>query len=320
MDKKDDKDVDDLIKGMQELTTNTEKVEQKEKLEDIEKIAKMIKEGKAKRIIIMSGAGISVAAGIPDFRTPGTGLYDNLQKYNLPRPTAVFEIDFFKKNPKPFYQLAKELYPGLWKPTASHYFIKLLEEKALLLRNFTQNIDTLEVVSGISDDRLVFAHGSFSTAHCTNSDCKKEYTKEYVRDFAFKEEVPLCEKCNSTIKPDIVFFGESLPLRFHEQLKLDFPQCDLLIVMGTSLTVYPFASLVDLVDEGVPRILANREKVGPFKKSTSETDFVFQGDCDAFSLKLAELLGWKEELEKLHKEGHEKLDKSIEELKKNQKK
>ena len=79
---------------------------------DIAGVAEYIKSGKCKRIVIMAGAGISVSAGIPDFRTPGTGLYDNLQKYNLPHPTAVFELDYFRENPKPFYLLAKELYPG----------------------------------------------------------------------------------------------------------------------------------------------------------------------------------------------------------------
>lgn len=77
----------------------------------------MIKSGRAKRIIVMCGAGVSVSAGIPDFRTPGTGLYSQLERYGLPEPEAVFSIGFFKKNPKPFHMLAKELFPGktgLW--------------------------------------------------------------------------------------------------------------------------------------------------------------------------------------------------------------
>lgn len=79
-----------------------------------------------------------LAAGIPDFRSPGSGLYDNLQKYNLPYPQAIFEINFFRENPKPFFVLAKELYPGIFKPTIGHYFIRLLQEKGYLLRHYTQ--------------------------------------------------------------------------------------------------------------------------------------------------------------------------------------
>ena len=75
-------------------------------------------------------------------RTPGTGLYDNLQKYDLPTPESVFDIGFFRNNPSAFYQLARELWPGNFKPTPAHYFIRLLHEKGLLQRCFTQNIDS----------------------------------------------------------------------------------------------------------------------------------------------------------------------------------
>ena len=91
------------------------------------------------RIFFLLGAGISCNAGIPDFRTPGSGLYDNLQKYNLPHPTAVFDLEFYKCNPRPFVQLASELWPGMkHSPTVTHSFIALLERKGMLLRNYTQ--------------------------------------------------------------------------------------------------------------------------------------------------------------------------------------
>ena len=78
-------------------------------------------------------------------RTPGTGLYDNLQKYNLPYPEAIFDINYFTYDQQPFFALAKELYPsGYYRPNAVHYFIRLLHDKGLLLRNYTQNIDGLE--------------------------------------------------------------------------------------------------------------------------------------------------------------------------------
>ena len=104
----------------------------------LEELCRRIKGGNYKKVIVMTGAGVSVAAGIPDFRTPGTGLYDNLKQYDLPNPQAVFELEFFRKNPKPFFTLAKQLYPGQYNPTAAHYFIKLLVEKGVLLRCYTQ--------------------------------------------------------------------------------------------------------------------------------------------------------------------------------------
>jgi hypothetical protein len=69
----------------------------------MESVAELLRTGAVRRVVVLTGAGVSVAAGIPDFRTPGTGLYDNLQKYNLPFPEAIFEMDFFRSNPKPFF-------------------------------------------------------------------------------------------------------------------------------------------------------------------------------------------------------------------------
>ncbi|CAF5164436.1 unnamed protein product, partial [Rotaria magnacalcarata] len=82
----------------------------------IDQLIESLKNGKYKRIVTLVGAGISTPSGIPDFRTPGTGLYDNLQRYNIPYPEAIFELNYFYRNPKPFFDLAKELYPGKYFP------------------------------------------------------------------------------------------------------------------------------------------------------------------------------------------------------------
>ncbi|RUS24720.1 SIR2 family histone deacetylase [Jimgerdemannia flammicorona] len=252
----------------------------------------------------MTGAGISTAAGIPDFRSPGTGLYDNLQKYDLPYPEAIFDISFFHENPEPFYALTKELYPGKFLPTKTHYFLTLLHHKQLLLRAFTQNIDTLERLAGVPDDILVEAHGSFASARCVK--CK---------EMAANDMIPRCEHCKTGIvKPEITFFGESLPDRFFKCVR-DFESADLLIVIGTSLKVQPFASLIDQVDMKTPRLLINREVAGvgfyPFQgfDFTSDRDAVWLGDCDEGVEELCELLGWRKELDVLYAAGHAELKK-----------
>jgi len=93
--------------------------------------------------VVLTGAGLSVAAGIPDFRTPGTGLYSKLQEYNLPFPEAIFSIDYFKKKPVAFLGLAKEMLTKDYEPTLGHKFIKKLQDEGILLMNLTQNIDDL---------------------------------------------------------------------------------------------------------------------------------------------------------------------------------
>ncbi|CAJ1366646.1 unnamed protein product [Effrenium voratum] len=106
---------------------------------DIEGVAKYMQASKCKNVVVMCGAGISTSAGIPDFRTPGSGLYeDNLQRYNLSQPELMFDLAFFRSQPAPFYELCKELWPGTYRPTRAHYFIRLLEEKGVLRRCYTQ--------------------------------------------------------------------------------------------------------------------------------------------------------------------------------------
>ncbi|XP_057693416.1 NAD-dependent protein deacetylase sirtuin-3, mitochondrial isoform X2 [Corythoichthys intestinalis] len=263
----------------------------------LKSIARNMHEQKYKRVIVMAGAGISTPSGIPDFRSPGSGLYDNLQQYNLPYAEAIFEIAFFHHNPKPFFALAKELYPGNYQPNTTHYFVRLLHEKRLLLRMYTQNIDGLERLAGIPPEMLVEAHGTFATATCTV--CRRKYAGEDLRPEVMSGLIPKCPTCTGVVKPDIIFFGEELPPHFFKYLT-DFPFADLLIIMGTSLEVEPFASLAGAVRGSVPRLLINRDLVGPFALQNSRPcDVVLLGDIVSGVHSLVDALGWNQELEAL---------------------
>lgn len=153
--------------------------------------------------------------GLCPHRSPGSGLYDNLQQYDLPYAEAIFEIGFFHRNPNPFFALAKELYPGNYQPNLTHYFVRLLHEKGQLLRMYTQNIDGLErraflyfwnyytslrlyshfkfvclyQVAGIPPEFLVEAHGTFATATCTV--CLRKYEGEDLR-VSYNPDTQLC--------------------------------------------------------------------------------------------------------------------------------
>lgn len=242
-------------------------------------------------------------------------MYDNLQKYNLPHPQAIFDIEFFRENPEPFFQLAKSMLPSTMKPTPSHYFIKLLQEKEVLSRVYTQNVDNLERVVAIQDEKLVEAHGSFYRSHCLKLTCLKEYSFEWLKErIENSDEIPKCTDCGEVVKPDIVFFGEQLPRKFFQLIPIDFKNCDLLIVIGTSLTVRPFASLVQLVSEETPRLMINLTKfetasrlerlmgTGPgfqFDLENNIRDVMMQGLCDEMCQELVRKLGWEEEYKEL---------------------
>ncbi|KAI4901632.1 hypothetical protein NFI96_012803 [Prochilodus magdalenae] len=263
----------------------------------LETVGRLMKLGRLRNVVVVAGAGISTASGIPDFRTPGTGLYANLEKYNVPYPEAVFNIDYFSDDPRPFFSLAKELYPGRHRPNYIHYFIHMMHQKGLLLRMYTQNIDGLEKMCGIPDDKLVEAHGSFATASCHL--CYTPFPAEEAKIAIMSDTVPTCSFCSATVKPNVVFFGEDLPEKYflHAQ---DFPRADLLMIMGTSLQIEPFASLVNTVKSNVLRLLLNRHAVGPFeRKPLRRGDYMELGDLVNSVRRLADILGWHTEIQDL---------------------
>lgn len=250
---------------------------------------------------MLTGAGVSVSCGIPDFRSR-SGIYQRLRS-EIPEirdPHEIFDIRFFSKDPRPFFKFAKELFPGSFTPSLCHRFIRLLEKKDKLLRNYSQNIDTLERLAGI--ERIVECHGSFTTASCTK--CKIVVPAEAIRDDVLAQRIPMCGICNQPIsstdnsskrishsssmtdgysdlfelgilKPDIVFFGESLPEVFHPAIDADRLKCDLLVVIGSSLKVRPVSLIPEFLRAEVPQILINREKVGNYV-----FDIELLGDAD----------------------------------------
>ncbi|KAM6183274.1 NAD-dependent protein deacetylase sirtuin-1 isoform 2-T2 [Erethizon dorsatum] len=252
----------------------------------IEDAVKLLQE--CKKIIVLTGAGVSVSCGIPDFRSRD-GIYARLAVDfpDLPDPQAMFDIEYFRKDPRPFFKFAKEIYPGQFQPSLCHQFIALSDKEGKLLRNYTQNIDTLEQVAGIQ--RIIQCHGSFATASCLI--CKYKVDCEAVRGDIFNQVVPRCPRCPpdeplAIMKPEIVFFGENLPEQFHRAMKYDKDEVDLLIVIGSSLKVRPVALIPSSIPHEVPQILINREPLPHL-----HFDVELLGDCDVIINELCHRLG-----------------------------
>lgn len=262
--------------------------------EEFFKVAQWIRD--ASNILVLSGAGVSCSAGIPDFRTPGTGLYDNLQKYSLPYPEAVFDLGFYQKDPKPFCSLAQEIWPGeKHSPTYTHSFVAMLSQQQKLLRNYTQNIDGLEFLASIPSEQIVECHGHFRKASCTK--CQSGFDGDECKNAILNnKKTPKCKRCGGFVKPDIVFFGEGLPERYGRLLRRDLNQVDLLLIMGTSLSVAPVSMVPEMVS--CKRVLINRELVGNISK---KRDVFLEGDCDDTVQILSRLLQWQDDLLALNK-------------------
>lgn len=260
-----------------------------------QEFARKLKKGMYQKIVLMVGDGISVSAGVPDLRSPESGLYSIQERKGLLDPSLVFNLSHFRSSPELFYEVAKEFFGGDYIPTTSHYFIKLLEQKNLLSLCFTQNIDGLEKKAGVSDSKLIQARGHMDSAHCVS--CSKEWDMDIVNP-ALKSATPVHCECGGPVKPDIVFIGEHLPLEFLSS-RYRMKSCDLLIILGTSVADYPFASIAGFLNKNTPRVLINRELVGGIKISEGESrDLFLQGDSDKIIQDIIDECGWNEEFYK----------------------
>lgn len=190
-------------------------------------------------IVFLGGAGVSTESGIPDFRS-GTGIYnsDSGMKY---RPIDIIAHDFFMEHPADFFDFYKRklIYPDA-RPNKAHKALVRLEKQGKLKAIITQNIDNLHQEAG--SKCVIELHGSVFRNYCM--DCGKKYDLEYV---VAQEGVPHCEKCGGMVRPDIVLYEENLNHKDVDDAIKAVKKCDLLIIAGTSLTVYPAATFAQFL-------------------------------------------------------------------------
>lgn len=150
----------------------------------------------------------------------GTGLYSRLEKYNLPEPEAIFDVDYFNINPFPFFDIARSIIPRELKPTRTHSFLRMLHDKGVLQRIFTQNIDALELQAGVPASKIVECHGSFATATCQT--CFAKYDLAWLKKQLFPQQegrdgedevrIARCDVCQGVVKPGACPSSSFLPL------------------------------------------------------------------------------------------------------------
>lgn len=220
-------------------------------MENLEKLKTWVRE--SKRIVFFGGAGVSTESGIPDFRSVD-GLYN--QKFDYP-PETIISHSFFLRNPEYFFRFYREkMLPLGFSPNITHKKLAQWEEVGKLSAVITQNIDGLHQKAG--SRRVLELHGSVLRNYCMK--CHKSYSAEYVKN---SQGVCRCD-CGGIVKPDVVLYEESLDSQVLEKSIYAIAQCDLLIVGGTSLTVYPAAGLLRYYP-GHRLVLINRDET-PYDK------------------------------------------------------
>ncbi len=244
--------------------------------EDLRRARELVQN--AQRICALTGAGISVDSGIPDFRSEG-GLW---KRYD-PLEYATYES--FLNDPSKFWTMGRELARVILdaKPNAAHYALAELEKRGKLIGIITQNIDNLHQAAG--SKRVIELHGNYLRAYCMS--CGKVYVGEDVhRRVANGEIPPRCDECNGVLKSESILFGEPLPEKaMSEAIKL-CRQTDLMLVVGTSLTIYPAAYLPQLAkDSGAKVIIINLHG----ENRDGVADIVLEGRASIILPKLVDL-------------------------------
>jgi NAD-dependent deacetylase len=198
------------------------------------RLAGLIRE--ADSVVALTGAGISVPSGIPDFRSPRTGLWANVN------PMEVAHIDVFHQDPERFWHFYGERFQSLEhkRPNRAHHALAELERAGLLRAVITQNIDRLHARAGSSN--LIEVHGTIAHSSCLGCRARYPLADVRARQAADPRGVPRCE-CGKPLKPDVVLFGEYLPVDALTQAQALAAGADLLLCIGSSLEVYPVSEL-----------------------------------------------------------------------------
>jgi NAD-dependent deacetylase len=200
----------------------------------------------ANSVVALTGAGVSVPSGIPDFRSPGTGLWEKVD------PMEVAHIDAFHRDTKRFWSFYRPRFAQLGdkQPNPAHHALAELECRGMLDAVITQNIDRLHTKAG--SECVVEVHGSIATSSCTS--CSTSYPLERVGELFDHDGVATCACCMGKVKPDVVLFGELLPAAPMEEAQELCAGADLLLCVGSSLEVFPVAGLPELTLAGGGRV------------------------------------------------------------------
>jgi NAD-dependent deacetylase len=206
---------------------------------EVQRLAELIRQSRS--TVALTGAGISVPSGIPDFRTPETGLWANVD------PMEVAHIDVFERDPARFWSYYRPRFQSLGdkRPNGAHEALAELERRGLLEGVITQNIDRLHRKAGSAN--IVEVHGSIETSSCRQ--CATAFGLDQVEALFGDDGVAVCTACAGPVKPDVVLFGEMLPQSAMARAHQLAERAELMLCVGSSLAVYPVAGLPQLTLE-----------------------------------------------------------------------
>ncbi|HYG95585.1 MAG TPA: NAD-dependent protein deacylase [Solirubrobacterales bacterium] len=244
----------------------------------MERLAELL--GRSRRAVALTGAGVSVPSGIPDFRTPETGLWAKVD------PMEVAHIDVFEREPERFWSYYRPRFQSLGdkEPNRAHEALAELERRGLIEGVITQNIDRLHRAAG--SENVIEVHGSIETSSCRA--CATAFGLEEVDGLFDERGVAICSACGGAVKPDVVLFGEMLPVEAIERATELAEGADLMLCVGSSLAVHPVAGLPQLTLAGGGKVAIVTKGETPYDR---DAELKLEGEVDEELAALLAALG-----------------------------
>ena len=244
----------------------------------VERLAELIRQSRS--TVALTGAGVSVPSGIPDFRSPGTGLWENVD------PMEVAHIDVFERDPARFWSYYRPRFQTLGdkRPNRAHEVLAELERRGLLAGVITQNIDRLHRAAGSRE--VIEVHGTIETSSCRT--CATSFELEAVEGLFDADGVAICSSCGGAVKPDVVLFGELLPESAMARAQEMAERAELMLCVGSSLAVYPVAGLPQLTMQRGGKLAVVTKGETPYD---DDAELKLEGEVDEELVGLLEALG-----------------------------
>jgi len=242
-------------------------VERQVATREVERLAELL--GQSRRAVVLTGAGVSVPSGIPDFRTPETGLWAKVD------PMEVAHIDVFERDPERFWSYYRPRFQSLGdkEPNRAHEALAELERRGLIEGVITQNIDRLHRAAGSRE--VIEVHGSIETSSCR--ECGAAFGLEQAEELFDARGVAICAECGGAVKPDVVLFGELLPEAAIARATELAEGADLMLCVGSSLAVHPVAGLPQLTLANGGRLAIVTKGATPYDR---EAELKLEGEVD----------------------------------------
>jgi NAD-dependent deacetylase len=253
-------------------------VERQVATSEVARLAELL--GRSRRAVALTGAGVSVPSGIPDFRTPETGLWAKVD------PMEVAHISVFERDPERFWSYYRPRFQALGdkEPNGAHEALAELERRGLIEGVITQNIDRLHRAAG--SENVIEVHGSIETSSCL--DCGTAFGLDEIDDLFGERGVAVCSACGGAVKPDVVLFGELLPEEAMARATELAEGADLMLCVGSSLAVHPVAGLPRLTLEHGGALAIVTKGATPYDR---DAELKLDGEVDAELAALLDALG-----------------------------